>query len=103
MTGAPKKRTLEIIDTIENVPRGIYSGSIGFISNNGTIDLNIVIRTALIEKDRTTVGVGGAIIDLSSAEEEFDEILLKAKGILTAFKLYYKGNLDEDIIIEGSK
>lgn len=102
MTGSPKKRTLEIIDELENVPRGVYSGSIGYISNNGTSDFNIVIRTALIEKDITTIGVGGAIIDLSDEEEEFDEILLKAKGILTALKLYYKGNLDEEIFIEGS-
>ena len=101
MTGAPKKRTLEIIDQLENYPRGIYSGTIGFISNNSTIDFNIVIRTALIEEDKATIGVGGAIILLSDAEEEFDEIVLKAKGSLLALQAYY--NNFDDIDIEGSK
>ena len=101
MTGAPKKRTLEIIDQLENYPRGVYSGTIGFISNNSTMDFNIVIRTALIEEDRTTIGVGGAIILLSDAEEEFDEIVLKAKGSLLALQAYY--NNFDDIDIEGSK
>lgn len=101
MTGAPKKRTLEIIDQLENYPRGVYSGTIGFISNNSTIDFNIVIRTALIEEDRATIGVGGAIILLSDAEEEFDEIVLKAKGSLLALQAYY--NNFNDIDIEGSK
>lgn len=101
MTGAPKKRTLEIIDQLENYPRGVYSGTIGFISNNSTMDFNIVIRTALIEEDRATIGVGGAIILLSDAEEEFDEIVLKAKGSLLALQAYY--NNFNDIDIEGSK
>ena len=101
MTGAPKKRTLEIIDQLENYPRGIYSGTIGFISNNSTMDFNIVIRTALIEEDRATLGVGGAIILLSDAEEEFEEIVLKARGSLNALRAYYN-NFDE-IDIEGSK
>lgn len=101
MTGAPKKRTLEIIDELETYPRGVYSGTIGYISNNSTMDFNIVIRTALIEEDKATIGVGGAIILLSDEEEEFDEIVLKAKGSLLALQSYYN-NLDE-IDIEGSK
>ena len=101
MTGAPKKRTLEIIDKLENYPRGVYSGALGYISNNSTMDFNIVIRTALIEENRATLGVGGAIILLSDAEEEFDEIVLKAKGSLLALQAYYN-NFDE-IDIEGKK
>lgn len=101
MTGAPKKRTLEVIDELETYPRGVYSGTIGYISNNSTMDFNIVIRTALIEEDKATIGVGGAIILLSDEEEEFDEIVLKAKGSLLALQSYYN-NFDE-IDIEGSK
>lgn len=101
MTGAPKKRTLEIIDELETYPRGVYSGTIGYISNNSTMDFNIVIRTTLIEEDKATIGVGGAIILLSDEEEEFDEIVLKAKGSLLALQSYYN-NFDE-IDIEGSK
>lgn len=94
MTGAPKKRTLEIIDELETYPRGVYSGTIGYISNNSTMDFNIVIRTALIEEDKASIGLGGAVILLSDAEEEFDEIVLKAKGSLLALQSYYN-NFDE--------
>ncbi len=100
MTGSPKKRTLEIIDTLEKAPRGVYSGTIGYISNSSTMDFNIVIRTAVIEENKATIGVGGAIILLSDDEDEFDEIVLKAKGSLLALKSYYN-NFDE-IEIEGS-
>lgn len=81
MTGAPKVRTMEIIDRLEGGPRGIYSGAIGFFGLNGSADLSITIRTIVATAESVTVGVGGAIIDLSDPEEELREILLKAEAL----------------------
>lgn len=86
MTGAPKKRSMQLIDEIENRARGIYSGSIGFIAANGTADLNIVIRTIVKRRHELTIGVGGAITMLSDAEDEYDEMLLKAEALIEAIK-----------------
>jgi len=84
MTGAPKIRSMEIIDRLEAGPRGIYSGSIGFFGLNGSADLSIVIRTIVVTPDDVTVGVGGAIIDLSDPQAELEEMVLKSKALVNA-------------------
>jgi len=84
MTGAPKLRTLEIIDRLEEGPRGAYSGAIGWFSLCGATDLNIVIRTLVVTDDQVTFGVGGAIIALSDPVDEFEETVVKSRAMVTA-------------------
>ncbi|GAA2735012.1 aminodeoxychorismate synthase component I [Streptomyces nogalater] len=91
MTGAPKIRTMQIIDRLEEGPRGVYSGAIGYFSLSGACDLSIVIRTLVCHDDRMEFGVGGAVIALSDAEEEFEETAVKATAMLNLLGLSFPG------------
>ncbi|MFD1253856.1 Aminodeoxychorismate synthase component 1 [Devosia equisanguinis] len=78
ITGAPKLRAMEIIHEAESGPRGLYTGSIGYMAPNGDFAFNVAIRTALIGTDgRGEIGIGGGIVADSVAEDEYREAVLK--------------------------
>ncbi len=82
MTGAPKKRVLELIKEFEKEPRGLFSGSIGYITPAGNFDFNVVIRSLMYddEKKLLSLKTGGGITANSLPEDEYEESLLKAEA-----------------------
>jgi para-aminobenzoate synthetase component 1 len=87
MTGAPKVRVMNAIDAYEGVQRGIYAGSVGYIQPNGDFDLNVVIRSLVYDDKakKLSYQVGGAITYDSDPVAEYEETLIKARGIKKLF------------------
>lgn len=84
MTGAPKIRACALIAELENRPRGVYSGAIGWVSPSGDMDLGMVIRTAIFQKQTVSISVGGGITSGSDPETEHAEMQLKALALVQA-------------------
>ena len=85
MTGAPKLRTMQIIDTVETTPRGVYAGAFGWVGGNGCADLGVVIRSLITAGDgRYLLGTGGAITVQSDIAEEYAESRWKTERLLQA-------------------
>lgn len=86
ITGAPKIRAMEIIEELEGVRRGIYTGVLGYIGFDNSCDLSIIIRTILFKEDYGYIGVGGGITYESDRDFEFEETIQKARALLEAMK-----------------
>jgi anthranilate synthase component 1 len=77
---------MEILAELEGVGRGPYTGSMGYVNRDGSLDLNILIRTMLREGDRVSLRAGGGIVADSQPEKELDETCAKAEGVVRALK-----------------
>lgn len=87
ITGAPKIRAMEIIEELEPVRRGVYTGSIGYLSFGGDLNLNITIRTIVVKNQKAWFHAGGGIVIDSDPDEEYQETLDKAKALMVALHL----------------
>jgi para-aminobenzoate synthetase component 1 len=90
ISGAPKVRAMEIIDELEPTRRSVYTGSIGYFSFDGGLDLNIVIRTILVKDGKAYFQVGGAVVYDSDPEAEYIETLDKARALIQALSMVPK-------------
>ncbi|HEY2157722.1 MAG TPA: chorismate-binding protein, partial [Isosphaeraceae bacterium] len=86
ITGAPKIRAMEIIDELEPIRRGVYTGAIGYYGLGGRSAFNIAIRTLLIEGGRVHYQVGGGIVADSDPAAEYEETLHKGQGLRQALE-----------------
>jgi anthranilate synthase component 1 len=91
LAGAPKIRALEIIDELEPVRRGVYSGAVGYLAWSGDMDTAIAIRTAVIKEGELHVQAGGGIVHDSQPDAEWEETMNKARAMMRAVELAERG------------
>ncbi|MFN4245840.1 MAG: aminodeoxychorismate synthase component I [Brevinematia bacterium] len=101
ITGAPKKKTMEILKELEKYPRGIYTGTIGYILPNGNSEFNIAIRTPVIQHNKGEIGVGSGITWYSEEQKEYKECLLKSSFLIS--KPYKEFYLIETMLLKNNK
>lgn len=92
MTGAPKIEAMRILEHLEPIERGVYSGGLGYVDVRGSMDLSVVIRTAIVKDGVARVHVGGAIVSDSEPDAEYEETMHKARALLHALG----GDLPDD-------
>lgn len=95
ITGAPKRRTMEIIHALEQRRRGVYTGAIGYFSSDGTMDFSIAIRTMVHTANTLSFGAGGAITTDSNPVAEYEEVRTKAFALVRAIELTRYGRCGE--------
>ncbi|RUM90368.1 MAG: aminodeoxychorismate synthase component I [Thiomicrospira sp.] len=95
ITGCPKIRCMEIIAELEKMPRQAYTGSLGYINRDGSLDFNILIRTILKQHNQVSFRAGAGIVADSIPERELEESRHKAKGMLNALTLFKEESRDE--------
>jgi anthranilate/para-aminobenzoate synthase component I len=91
ITGVPKIRCMEILDALEPVPRGFYTGSLFYLTTSGRLDANILIRSVVVADRHATFHTGGGIVADSDPELEYQETLHKAEGIRLALEQAMEG------------
>jgi anthranilate synthase component 1 len=92
VTGAPKVRAMEIIDELEPVKRGVYSGSVGYLGFNGDMDVAIAIRTAVVKNGTLHVQAAAGIVADSDPAAEWQETLHKSRAVLRAAEVASSGS-----------
>ena len=90
VSGAPKVSAMEIINELEKTKRGVYAGAVGYIGFDGTLDVAIAIRTAVIKEKKLYVQAGAGVVADSIAKNEWDETNNKAKAVIRAAEIAEK-------------
>jgi anthranilate/para-aminobenzoate synthase component I len=91
ITGVPKTRSMQILDALEPVPRGFYTGSLFYATPSGRLDANILIRSAVVTAGAVTFHTGGGIVADSQPHLEYEETLHKAEGMRLALEAASRG------------